>query len=327
MAITPADIEQQTFSPSKHGYDPEEVDAFLEQISSEVDAMLQKIADLKGRLNTAEQQLSASQAQVASLEEQLNAVPSAWRLRRSRSHARGAGRPTPRPRSQISRVLIVAQQSADKLVADARDNAERIRNEADQKAREVIRQALAEKQNELDEIDRLKQSREDFRSEYKKLLQHFMDDADSVFPQQPLSTAPNGSGAAPAATPAARPAVSAPAVPGASAGSPPRATPRSRRTSATWTNGARNSENFIDVREEAPVGASFFCGDAAAFMARVLLACAPQRLAASLRVAATHSHPNLYPAQVATHSDDECVARCCDSARPRKESPVGNDLN
>ena len=46
-----------------------------------------------------------------------------------------------------------------------------------------------------------------------------MDDADSVFPQQPLSTAPNGSGAAPAATPAARPAVSAPAVPGASAGS------------------------------------------------------------------------------------------------------------
>ena len=111
--------------------------------------------------------------------------------------------------SQISRVLIVAQQSADKLVADARDNAERIRNEADQKAREVIRQALAEKQNELDEIDRLKQSREDFRSEYKKLLQHFMDDADSVFPQQSLSTAPNGSGV----VPAARPAASAPAAP------------------------------------------------------------------------------------------------------------------
>ena len=60
MAITPADIEQQTFSPSKHGYDTEEVDAFLEQISSEVDAMLQKIADLKGRLNNTEQQLAAA---------------------------------------------------------------------------------------------------------------------------------------------------------------------------------------------------------------------------------------------------------------------------
>ena len=181
MAITPADIEQQTFSPSKHGYDTEEVDAFLEQISSEVDAMLKKIADLKGRLNNTEQQLAAANAQIASLEENAGATQLAAPA--------PVVAPAPAPavdlsvsERQISQVLIVAQQSADKLVAEARDNAERIRNEADQKAREVIRQALAEKQNELDEIDRLKQSREDFRGEYKKLLQHFMDDAEAVMP-------------------------------------------------------------------------------------------------------------------------------------------------
>ena len=62
------------------------------------------------------------------------------------------------------------------------------------KAREVIRQALAEKQTELDEIDRLKQSREDFRAEYRKLLQHFLDDADSVFPETVLTNnVPTGS--------------------------------------------------------------------------------------------------------------------------------------
>lgn len=190
MAITPADIEQMTFSQAKKhedGYNTEEVDAFLDQLASEVDAMLQKIADLKGRLNSSEQQLAAAQAQVAQLKEQSSAAPA----------------PAPSPAQtvadfsaserQISQVLIVAQQSADKLISDARTNAENIRNEADQKAREVIRQALAEKQNELDEIDRLKQSREDFRAEYKKLLQHFIDDADSVFPQQRIST-PNGSG-------------------------------------------------------------------------------------------------------------------------------------
>ena len=199
MAITPADIEQQTFSPSKHGYDTEEVDAFLEQISSEVDAMLQKIADLKGRLNNTEQQLAAANAQIASLEENAGATQLAAPA--------PVVAPAPAPavdlsvsERQLSQVLIVAQQSADKLVADARDNAERIRNEADQKAREVIRQALAEKQNELDEIDRLKQSREDFRSEYKKLLQHFLDDADAVFPEStPAAAAP----AAPAPAPAA----------------------------------------------------------------------------------------------------------------------------
>lgn len=200
MAITPADIEQQTFSPSKHGYDTEEVDAFLEQISSEVDAMLQKIADLKGRLNNTESQLAASQAQVASLEEQIAngaAAPAATVVAPTPAPAPEPVQDTMRASEhQISQVLIVAQQSADKLVEDARENAERIRNDADQKAREVIRQALAEKQNELDEIDRLKSSREEFRAEYKKLLQHFMDDAESVFPAQGSLTSSSLTGSA-----------------------------------------------------------------------------------------------------------------------------------
>ena len=196
MAITPADIEKLTFSPSKHGYETDEVDNFLDQLSGELDAMLNKIADLKARLTNTEQQLAESQAQVASLEAQLE-------------NASAAPAPTLAPvtstasEDQISRVLIVAQQSADKIVADAREAAESIRNEADQKAREVIRQALAEKQNELDEIDRLKQSRESFRAEYKKLLQHYMDDAAAEFPVKSFLT-PNGSEAE-AAKPAAAP--------------------------------------------------------------------------------------------------------------------------
>lgn len=106
------------------------------------------------------------------------------------------------------------------MVADARENAEKIRNEADQKAREVIRQALAEKQSELDEMDRLKQSREEFRDQYKALLQHFMDDADNAFSQQLSTSLPTGSAAAkaPVAAPVApaAPAVT-PAAPDADA--------------------------------------------------------------------------------------------------------------
>ena len=203
MAITPADIEKQSFSPSELGYNPEEVDSFLEQVSSEIDAMLQKIADLKGRLRNTEQKLAVAQDQIAHFEENSEKTAA------DKTNAAVAA-----SEHQISQVLLVAQASADKLVADAKDNAERIRNEADQKAREVIRQALAEKQNELDEIDRLKQSREDFRAEYRKLLQHFMDDADSVFPQGVLNSGnPQDAhlGAAPASSaPAQKP--SAPAA-------------------------------------------------------------------------------------------------------------------
>ena len=197
MAITPAEIDNLCFSPSKKGYDTDEVDAFLERCSSEVDAMLQKIADLKGRLTASEQQLAAAQAQIAQLQSQQPAE---------------AAVPVTAPtgltasESQISKVLIVAQQSADKIVSEARDNAEKIRNDADQKAREVIRQALAEKQSELDEMDRLKESREQFRDQYKALLQHFMDDADNAFSGQLSTSLPTGSAAA------AQAAVSAPAA-------------------------------------------------------------------------------------------------------------------
>lgn len=106
---------------------------------------------------------------------------------------------------QISAALITAQQSADNIVAEARENADRIRNEADAKAREVIRQALAEKQNELAEIDRLKASREEFKAEYLKLIQHFMDEAQNEFPAELLMGTPTGSEAVAAPAPAPEP--------------------------------------------------------------------------------------------------------------------------
>lgn len=178
MSITPADIQQMRFSEAKKGYNPGEVDQFLETLAAEVDAMLRKIADLKGRLNNAEQQLSRAQSQISS--QNVQPAPMV-------NNVHGA------TEQQISAALITAQQSADRIVNEAKAEAGRIREEADNKARELIRQALAEKQVELDEIERLKESREDFRASYMKLIQHFMDDANAVFPKSISASTPNGS--------------------------------------------------------------------------------------------------------------------------------------
>ncbi|AEB06890.1 DivIVA domain protein [Coriobacterium glomerans PW2] len=178
MAITPADIQAQTFPEAKRGYDPAAVDVFLEQLANEVDAMLSKIVDLKGRLTTTEQQLSEARSQVTQSSQSPVSVP----VEQSATER------------QISAALIAAQRSADMIVGEAQENAERIRAEADTKAREVIRQALTEKQNELEEIDRLKTSREEFRGEYIKLVQHFMDEAQNTFPADLLTVSPVGSG-------------------------------------------------------------------------------------------------------------------------------------
>ena len=152
MAITPADIEQLAFTPSKH---TKEVDAFLEELAVEVDAMLQKIADLKGRLTASDQALDAARSQIAQLQQELQEQGQS-----SSPSLLAVSQPSGSMASerQISQALIVAQQAADRMISEARDNADKIKNDADQKAREVIRQALAEKQNELDEIDRLARS-------------------------------------------------------------------------------------------------------------------------------------------------------------------------
>ena len=212
MPITPEEIQKQLFSEARRGYDPGEVDAFLERLATEVDAMLQKIYDLKNRLTATEAQLADAQAQL----ELAAATPAP-------AAPEPVAQPAPEPvaqpapgisasERQISAALIAAQQTADAIVAEAQQNADHICSEADAKAREVIRQALQEKQEELKEIDRLKASREDFKAEYLKLLQHFMDDAQNSFPPELMAAStPVGSAAsaplpAPAATPVAAPA-------------------------------------------------------------------------------------------------------------------------
>ena len=71
-----------------------------------------------------------------------------------------------------------------------------------------------EKQAELEEIDRLKASREEFKAEYLKLIQHFMDDAQNSFPADLMASTPVGSAASPAVTVPAEPLpVADPVVP------------------------------------------------------------------------------------------------------------------
>ena len=97
MAITPADIQAQTFSEAKRGYDPAEVDVFLETLSSEVDAMLAKIVDLKGRLTATEQQLADAQAQLAQAQDAPPRpfLPPPWLLPPLTSPLRSARFPLP----------------------------------------------------------------------------------------------------------------------------------------------------------------------------------------------------------------------------------------
>ena len=206
MPITPAEIQQKTFSEAKRrGYEPSEVDEFLEQISRDIDAMLRKIADLKNRLTAAEAKNGELQGEIEKVRAESDKAVADARAAAPAAPAAPANNGKPNIYSateeQLSAALIVAQQTADRIVAEAKSNAERIRLDADNQARKVIRQALDEKQTELDEIERLKVSRENFRTEYLALIQKFSDAASANFPL--ITSAPSGSEAVAAAPSAA----------------------------------------------------------------------------------------------------------------------------
>ena len=206
MPITPAEIQQKTFSEAKRrGYEPSEVDEFLEQISRDIDAMLRKIADLKNRLTAAEAKNGELQGEIEKVRAEADKAVADARAAAPAAPAAPANNGKPNIYSvteeQLSSALIVAQQTADRIVAEAKSNAERIRLDADNQARKVIRQALDEKQTELDEIERLKVSRENFRTEYLALIQKFSDAASANFPL--ITSAPSGSEAVAAAPSAA----------------------------------------------------------------------------------------------------------------------------
>ena len=206
MPITPAEIQQKTFSEAKRrGYEPSEVDEFLEQISRDIDAMLRKIADLKNRLTAAEAKNGELQGEIEKVRAEADKAVADARAAAPAAPAAPANNGKPNIYSateeQLSAALIVAQQTADRIVAEAKSNAERIRLDADNQARKVIRQALDEKQTELDEIERLKVSRENIRTEYLALIQKFSDAASANFPL--ITSAPSGSEAVAAAPSAA----------------------------------------------------------------------------------------------------------------------------
>ena len=168
--------------------------------------MLRKIADLKNRLTAAEAKNGELQGEIEKVRAEADkAVADARAAAPAAAPAAPANNGKPNIYSateeQLSAALIVAQQTADRIVAEAKSNAERIRLDADNQARKVIRQALDEKQTELDEIERLKVSRENFRTEYLALIQKFSDAASANFPL--ITSAPSGSEAVAAAPSAA----------------------------------------------------------------------------------------------------------------------------
>lgn len=169
MAITKHDIDNVSLNIVSEGYDPEEVDLLLEHIAEEVNSFNRALIEAAARVEAAEARAHAAEHQAAQSAQMAQS-------------AQASGQTVASER-QIAQALIAAQKSADDLREAARSESEKAYREAEKRARDIVRDALSEKQHIIDEVDRLRESTETFRSEYMAVLGRFTAEAQKVMPK------------------------------------------------------------------------------------------------------------------------------------------------
>lgn len=111
MNLTPIDVEQKAFTQALRGYQMDEVDDFLDEVVA--------------TLRSYEQRLREAQDKIRALE--------------SDTSSRGGDE------SEISRAIITAQRSADRLLTEAKAEAEAIRGQAEADTAAAIKRRDEEK--------------------------------------------------------------------------------------------------------------------------------------------------------------------------------------
>jgi DivIVA domain-containing protein len=166
VPLTPADIHNVAFGKAtlgKRGYDEEEVDTLLDEISMEMISLLEENADLQNRTGTreagdtgaAEAELHALTAELQrALQARERAAQRAGALSRELEQARAARAATaaaaPSDDAGTVRVLAMAQRTADQHLDDARRESKAVLAQAREQSGRVVGEAQAK----ADAIDR-----------------------------------------------------------------------------------------------------------------------------------------------------------------------------
>jgi DivIVA domain-containing protein len=176
MDITPQVINEVEFHQKMRGYDPDEVDDFLERVATAVTAMHERLREAGERSTQAERR-------AAELEQRLREAPAA-----------AASSTIEEESETIRRTLVLAQRTADAAIKEAeeeaqaairaaREQAEQIHREAREQAQRVVTEAEAEARKSADdtrqrlvaEIIALEEARDAIRSD-QSILERHVDD-------------------------------------------------------------------------------------------------------------------------------------------------------
>lgn len=137
MALTPLDIHNKEFSRGMRGYDQDEVNEFLDQVMKDFELVIREKKELKREAELLEDKL----AHFSNIEETLN------------------------------KSILIAQQTADEVKGNATKESKLIVREAEKNADRIINDALEKARRIEIEVEELKKQGKVFRTRLKMLIE------------------------------------------------------------------------------------------------------------------------------------------------------------
>ncbi len=137
--LTVLDIERISFNKAMRGYNPQEVEEFLEKVAESLQVYAEKVKTLEVQLSRFDEQIQEYAELKQSLQE----------------------------------ALVLAQKSAEERVSSAEGKAEAIIAESEAQAHQIVMSAKDRVDAHKRDIQRLRQVRYQFVAEFKGLLAKF----------------------------------------------------------------------------------------------------------------------------------------------------------
>lgn len=156
MAVTIEMIETKEFKVIARGYDPKEVDEFLDDIMDEMARQLDEIQSLQQQLATAKAAPAATQA-VRPVQASPYAAPKAAAAEV--------------PDKAFREILEMAQRVKEETIAKAESDAAEIRAKAQEQADAQLKNLDDEKEKLTQQVTDLRAAAADYRSRFEALLQ------------------------------------------------------------------------------------------------------------------------------------------------------------
>ncbi len=141
MKLTPLDIKKQEFKKVMRGYDPVEVETFLDMVSNDLEAVLTSEKELRDRILELETQLGDYKQMEKTLQQ----------------------------------TLMQAQEASGRSIENSRKEADLIMKEAELKAQQIVEKARSDFARIKEEISGLKARKESVISRLKVLLSSELD--------------------------------------------------------------------------------------------------------------------------------------------------------